>query len=259
MKRPLPILLLLALPIVGLAAPGAPAPEIRANAGAGKRVLIVTGLDYPGHKWQETTPLLVSALASDRRMEISVVEEPAFLASPKLGEYDAVVLHYQNHQCPPPDGALANLKRVIEGGRGLVLVHFACGAFIDWTTKTVPADFLAIAGRVWNPKLRGHDPRGPFRVTIADRADPISSGLNDFETADELYTCLDGDIPIRTLATATSKVDQRVYPMAFTLTPGKGRTFHCVLGHDRQAFGPETGALFRRGTAWTVGLEPKAR
>jgi len=239
-----------AIPAAALAA-----PVVKANAGAQKKVLLVTGLEYPGHKWQETAPVLAASIAEDKRLEVSVTEDPRTLASPELAKYDAIVLHYQNHNVAPPEGALANLKRVVEGGRGLVLVHFACGAFIDWPTKTVASDFGVIAGRVWNPKLRGHDPRGPFRVRISDAAHPITKGLSDFDTEDELYTCLDGTAPIQVLAAATSKVDQKEYPMAFVLTPGKGRTFHCVLGHDVKALNGAVGALYRRGTAWAAGLE----
>jgi uncharacterized protein len=230
---------------------------VKHNAGAAKKVLIVTGLDYPGHHWRETSPVLASALAQDPRLEISVTEDARFLASPELSRYDVIVLHYQNHQSPAPDGALANLKRLVESGKGMVLVHFACGAFVDWPTKKVPPDFCAIAGRVWNPGFRPHDPRGPFMVKITDHDHPITQGLADFHTDDELYTCLDGATPIHVLATATSKVDKKDYPMAFVLAPGKGRTFHCVLGHDVKALQfPAVAQLFRRGTAWAAGLQP---
>jgi HEAT repeat protein/type 1 glutamine amidotransferase len=230
-------------------------PEVRANAGAPKKILIVTGCDYPGHKWQLTTPVLTAALAKDKRLEISVIEDASFLGAPELKKYDGLVLHYQNHQIPAPGPeALANFRQFVEEGRGLVLVHFSCGAFYDWTTKTVSKDFLPLAGRVWDSKLRGHDPRGPFRVQVTDHAHPITAGLADFETTDELYTCLSGDVPIQVLATATSKVDKKIYPMAFTLTPGKGRTFHSVLGHDAQALGESVGTLYRRATAWAAGL-----
>ena len=91
-----------------------------------------------------------------------------------------------------------------------------------------------------------------------DAEHPITRGLKAFETADELYTCLDGDTPIHVLAKATSKVDKKDYPMAFVLTYGKGRVFHCVLGHDVRALEPEAvRELFRRGTAWAAGLEVK--
>jgi len=229
-------------------------PLVKANAGAPKKALIVTGLEYPGHKWRETAPLLAETIGADNRLEVSVVEQPEFLASPKLAAYDVIVLNYQNHNVSPPEGALANLKRVVEAGKGLVLVHFACGAFMDWPTKTVSKDFLMIAGRVWNPNRRGHDPYGTFMVNIVDAQHPITKGMADFETTDELYTCLDGDVPVQVLAKATSKVDRKDYPMAFVLRPGNGRTFHCVLGHDVKAFNPPVRELYRRGTAWAAGL-----
>lgn len=230
-------------------------PEVRANAGAQKKILIVTGCDL--HNWRATTPVLTAALAKDKRLEISVVEDANFLAAPELQHYDAVVLHYQNHQVAAPGpAALANFRQYVEGGHGLVVVHFACGAFIDWTTRTVSQEFLPIAGRVWDPKLRAHDPRGPFRVQVVEHAHPITAGLADFDTTDELYTCLTGDVPIQVLATATSKVDKKVYPMAFVFQPGKGRVFHSSLGHDVQAFNDAVGTLFRRGAAWAAGLPP---
>jgi len=230
-------------------------PRVMANAGAPKRVLIVTGLEYPGHPWPQTAPALAGLLSQDKRLEVSLTEDPRTLAQKTLDAYDVIVLNYQNHGAPAPEGALANLARAVEGGKGLVLFHFACGAFIDWTTRTVAPAFGAVAGRTWNPKLRGHDPRGTFRVKIAGGGHPITVGLGDFDTDDELYTCLDGSSPIQVLATATSKVDQKEYPMAFVLTPGKGRTFHCVLGHDVKALNEAAGALYRRGTVWAAGLE----
>ena len=37
-------------------------------------------------------------------------------------------------------------------------------------------------------------------------------GMADFETQDELYTCLTGDHPIEVVAQAKSKVDGKVLP-----------------------------------------------
>jgi len=129
-------------------------------------------------------------------------------------------------------------------------VHFACGAFQGWP------EFVKVAGRVWDPKLRSHDPRGPFRVDVTNLKHSITAGMASFETDDELYTCLTGNTSIQVLATAKSKVDQKAYPMAFVLDYGKGRVFHCVLGHDVKALGGEVGYLYQRGTAWATGLQP---
>jgi type 1 glutamine amidotransferase len=221
-----------------------------APADSPRRVLIVTGEDYPGHKWQETAPVLRGLLAKDPRLAVEVTEDLNFLRSPKLHDYAAVVMHFKNYDpnVPGPEGQ-ANLDRFVREGGGLVLVHFACGAFQEWP------EFEALAGRVWNPKLRGHDPRGKFRVEIVDREHPVTRGLQAFETTDELYTCLDGKTPIHVLAQSQSKVDQKQYPMAFVLQCGKGRVFHCPLGHDVTAFSEPVGELFRRGCAWTAGIE----
>ena len=47
-----------------------------------KNVLIVTGIDYPGHKWKLTTPVLQNAISQDPRLIVTVTEKPSFLASP---------------------------------------------------------------------------------------------------------------------------------------------------------------------------------
>jgi uncharacterized protein len=247
-----PIALRAALWLVAVSATTAAIPaEEKAPAPAKQaKVLVLTGNEYPGHPWKLTAPLLAKFLAVDPRLATSVNEDPAFLASPKLHDYDVIVLNYMNWQSPDPgEAARANLKKFVEEGKGLVLVHYACGAFQGWP------EFKNIAGRAYDPKLRGHDPHGQFTVEIADDKHPITRGLKSFEIVDELYTCLAGDKEIRVLAKAKSKVDQKDYPMAFVLRYGKGRVFHCVLGHDVQALSnPAAQELYRRGTAWTARL-----
>lgn len=218
------------------------------------KVLVLTGNEYPGHKWKETAPLVARFLAQDRRLATAVNENPAFLASPDVHGYDVIVLNYMNWESPDPGPeARENLRRFVAEGKGLVLIHFACGAFQGWP------EFRNIAGRVWDPKLRGHDPYGKFTVLIADPEHPITRGMQPFETIDELYTCLAGDKDIHVVAKAISQVDHKEYPMAFVNHYGKGRVFHCVLGHDVQALSvPAVQELYRRGTAWSAGLEPVA-
>lgn len=234
--------------VLGLAVSCLAAPASRAE---GKTpILILTGNEYPGHPWKQTAPALAEILRKDPRLEVTVVEDPAFLASPKLHGYAAIVLNYMNWKSPDPgEAACENLRKFVDGGGGLVLFHFACGAFQEWP------EFRSLAGRSWDPKLRGHDPRGLFRVNITDADHPITAGLSSFDTDDELYTCLAGDKPIRILASARSKVDGKDYPMAFVLDYGKGRVFHSVLGHDLKAMEPEgVKALYLRGTLWSAGM-----
>jgi type 1 glutamine amidotransferase len=217
-----------------------------------KRVLIVTGEDYKGHHWQATAPLLKILIRKDRRLAVDVIEDLSFLRTPRLHEYDVVVAHFKNYDPEIPGRAgHDNLAKFVEQGGGLVVVHFACGAFQEFRD-----DFVKLVGRVWNPEFRGHDRYGEFAVEPTAADHPITHGLGAFKTTDELYTCLDGDTPITVLARARSVVDKKYYPMAFVLDYGKGRVFHTPLGHDVAALGnASTAELLRRGTAWASGLE----
>ena len=209
-------------------------------------------MDHPAHAWWETAPVLRDLLQQDPRIAARIVEDPFFLDSPAITRYKAIVLHFMNWKQPAPgEAARENLRAFVQRGGGLVLVHFACGAWQDWP------EFKTLAGRVWDPNLRAHDPRGAFRVQIVAPEHPITAGMKSFDTDDELYTCLTGEREVQVLASARSKVDGKVYPMAFAFTYGKGRVFHCVLGHDARALSnPPVAELFRRGTAWAAGYPP---
>ena len=222
----------------------------RTGAEPEKRVAVVTGDDIAGHHWRTVSAEVARILRKDDRLQVSIQETPYLYASPLVDYWDATVLCFQNDHMKTGPDIWSGLRDHVSEGAGLVLVHFACGAFQEWE------DFVKVAGRVWNPDLRAHDPRGKFTVNISDADHSITEGLSDFQTFDELYTCLDGDTSIEVLATATSKVDNKKYPMAFTNTFGDGSVFHCTLGHDLRAFeAEEVGRLYLRGLAWTLGLD----
>jgi type 1 glutamine amidotransferase len=143
--------------------------------------------------------------------------------------------------------AKENLQRFVRDGKGLVVIHYASGAFENWP------EFRNLVGRTQRKK---HDKRGPFTVVIANHDHPVTRGLKDFETDDELFIELQGDRPIEVLATAHSKITDKDHPMAFVLDYGKGRVFHTTLGHDAKALRlPGPSELIRRGAAWASGRE----
>lgn len=220
-------------------------------------ILIVTGVDYPAHLWRVTGPTLKRILEADPRLDVRLVEDPHFLDSAALTNYAAVLLHFQTWEVPGPGAAAReNLRRYVANGGGLMSVHFACGAWHgEWP------EFQNVVGRVWHgsgPGKPQHDARGPFAVRIVDKSHPVTRGLSDFETDDELYTCLTGDAPIHVLADATSKVDKQDHPMAFVREYGKGRVFLTTLGHDVKAFTNScVPQLIRQGGAWTAKLPAK--
>lgn len=219
------------------------------------RVLIVTGQDYPGRAWRQTAPAIRTLLEEDPGFTVRVVEDPSALDSAMLAGYQVVLLHFQNWQTAGPGvAARAGLQRYVAGGGGLVSVHFACGAWHgEWP------EFQNMVGRVWRgPQGPQHDPRGRFTVQVADSTHPVMAGLTDFETDDELYTCLVGEAPIHLLAEARSEVDQQRHPMAFVRGYGRGRVFLTTLGHDVKALtNSAVPRLLRQACAWAGGRGPE--
>jgi type 1 glutamine amidotransferase len=233
-------------------AAGEPIPSVQSQ-GLPIRTVIVTGVDWPGrppavpgHVWKETAPALKQVLEGDERFQVTIVEDPGFLASDELFTFDEIVLHFKNYDpIPQEEKAKANLTKFVRDGKGLVVIHYASGAFEGWP------EFVNLVGRIQGKR---HDKRGPFTVKIADRDHPLTRGLDDFQTDDELFIDLTGDRPIEVLATAKSNVTGEDHPMAFVLEYGKGRVFHTTLGHDARAIRmPGTAELIRRGAAWAAG------
>lgn len=219
------------------------------------RILIVTGEDYPGHKWRETTPLVRSILSQKEYFDVRVCEDiEIFAAAPEL-RYDAIVLHYCNWESPMPSlAAREGLARFVAGGKGLVALHFTCGAFREWPNYQTLAwpEFEKIVGRVWDTD-KTHDPYQKFQVKVLRKDHPITHEMSDFDIEDELYFCLEGEPQIEVLLTAHSTVTQKDEPMGFVLEYGSGRVFHTPLGHDVKSFqAPGMAPLLQRACEWAA-------
>ena len=215
------------------------------------RVLIVTGVDYPGHPWRTQALELRKALGASKQIDVRLADDVEILGTDLIFDYDVLLLNFKNYEpLKRESAARANLVRFINEGGGLMYFHFTCGAFQEWT------EFEQIAGRVWDPNLRAHDPFQEFTVCVVAKEHPVMRGIADFPITDELYTCLVGTKEINVLAEAKSSVDGRNYPIAFVFTEGKGRGFHTVLGHDGRAFeSPELTTLLQNAAIWCAGRE----
>ena len=160
-------------------------------------------------------------------------------------------MHFKNYRPFVRDKQVReNLAKFVKQGKGLMLLHLACGAFENWP------EFANLAGKTYDHS-KAHDPRGPFTVKIVDSQHPITRGLRDFQADDELYFCVAGERPVEMLATARSKVTHHDEPMAFVFSYGKGRVLHSPLGHDVRAFEmPGVATLLQRGCVWLAGQQP---
>ncbi len=211
---------------------------------AATRVVIITGDNtFPGHKWQETSAAIKEIIEQSAGVSATIVPDPNFLASDELFTFDAAVFDFRNEKpLAQDDKARSNLVKFLERGKGLVLIHWASGAFPYWP------EYANIAGRC---QQRKHDLRGPFKVTVANPDHPVMKGMRDFETDDELFFDYIGDRQVDILATAHSVKIDKDSPMALALQYRAGRVFQTSLGHDVKALKMAgTSELIRRGLAW---------
>ncbi len=212
------------------------------------KVLAVTGFDVASHQWQASTKLIKAILEETGRFQVSISNDKEVFASPALGDYSVIILSYGFwEEVDPSDEAKAGLLSYVKNGGNLVALHFACSSFQDW------AEYGQLLGRVWKKGVGGHGPYGEFTVEIKDVEHPITKGLEDFKTEDELYAKLSGDGEIRVLASAYSDWSQQVEPLVFVKRYGKGRVVHNVLGHglDSKA-NPSYQKLLCRGVEWAA-------
>ena len=226
------------------------------------RALILTGHNASAHDWRATTPMLKHVLDRDPRYLVTYTEDPEFLASPELMDYDVVVQNYCNwDRHGLSEAAQKNFARYLSEGGGLSLIHFANGAWHpslpDNAESAWPEYWQHIVRRTWNHPTSAHDPYGTFTVNVSDVDHPITEGATDFETVDELYFNQAGDAPIEPLITARSTVTGKDEPLAWVYTYGEGKVFQTLLGHAAESIGTDGAArLIRRGTTWAAGRDP---
>ena len=190
------------------------------------KALVVTGFDVGSHKWQESTKLIEQVLTKTGRFDVTVSKDKEVFGSDSLSGYQVVVLSYGFwKEADPSDKAKAGLLNYAKAGGNVVALHFACSSFQDWK------EYRNLLGRVWVKGTGGHGPYGEFTVNIKDKVHPITKGITDFKTEDELYAKLTGDAKIEVLATAYSKWSSKVEPIVYVKSYGKGRVVHNVLGH----------------------------
>ncbi|MCS6777242.1 MAG: ThuA domain-containing protein [Chloroherpetonaceae bacterium] len=216
------------------------------------RVLLLTGHHHPAHDWQATTEALREILARDPRFAIRAVHDPESLATERLSRYHLLLINYCNWERPGlSPKARRQLLHYVRNGGGLVLIHFANGAWQDW-----PEYAGRLARRVWRDPISQHDPYGTFRVRVADTEHLLTRGLSDFDITDELYCRQQGALPVAPLLTAHSRVTGQEEPLAFVYTEGRGRIFQTLLGHDASALRtPVHAELIRRACAWVARRE----
>jgi len=213
------------------------------------RVLLITGDDVSAHPWREMSETTREALVASGKFEVRVCEDPLILESETaLKAYDVIVFMIYSQRRPIiPEQAQENLLNFVKGGKGFFVQHLATASFPKWE------EFGRLCGRKWVMGTSGHGPRGVFTAKVVNKEHPITAGMSDFETDDELYAKLQGTGKINVLVEADSDWSKKTEPLVFTLNYGKGRTVHNAFGHDRKALmNPNVQRIIVRGVEWAA-------
>jgi type 1 glutamine amidotransferase len=234
-----------------------------ALAAAPVRVLIVTGAsDTQYHDWRISTPFFKRTLEASGRFEVRVTEEPRGLSREALEAYDVIFLNYNG----PRWGTVpeAALEEFVRSGKGLVSFHgVTYGPLMGtvlradgkWEKQEPWTAYTQMLGVTWEPENIGHAVRHAF-VVKADSTHPIALGLPaQFTVNDELYHKMKhapgNRVVLRAFSNKTRGGTGNVEPIAWTTQFGKGRVFHCSLGHDVSAlYEPHVLGLIARATEW---------
>lgn len=220
------------------------------------RVLILTGKNV--HDWQATTPELKNLFdTSGRFRPVDVLNDPARLDTALLTRYDAVVSNWTAHpqMTGHPWGSAAEQALIgfVRSGKGFVAFHAASTADHDWP------EFQQLVGLTWKWEHTSHTPYTTFKVTIDDQNHPITRGMTDFYTVDELYQKMVslGKAEYHTVCKAFAGADingsTQWEPMMITTRLGDGRGVNLLLGHDVAAMrNPAFRTLMLRGTEWAA-------
>jgi type 1 glutamine amidotransferase len=213
------------------------------------KALLITGDDVSAHSWREMSETTREILVNSGRFDVKVCEDPLILESQTaLKAYDAIVFTIYSEKIPViSDQAQQNLLSFVKNGKGFFVQHLASASFPKWE------EFGKLCGRKWVMELSGHGPRSDIQAKVVAKSHPITAGLSDFVTNDELYAKLQGTGPITVLVQADSDWSKRTEPLVFTQDYGKGRVVHNAFGHDRKALmTPAVKTIIARGVEWAA-------
>src|ERR1700733_14801461 len=249
--------------------------------GAPLRALLITGESADPNA--PSAAAFKAILESNGLFQVDVVTTPAKGANAgvfqtQFDRYKVVVLNYGGDGWPV--NSMAALDKYLQAGGGLVILPPSSSAFPAWPEYNLMigvsagANRAASAGPMWSyqngnfvydanlpgPGGKSPQPDQPFPVTIRYTEHPITKGLPLawMHATDKLLGNLRGPGKNMTLlATAFSDPEKggtgRDEPQVLTVSYGKGRVFHTLLGS--LASGADcTGfqVLLQRGAEWAA-------
>lgn len=213
-----------------------------------REALIVWG-GWSGHE-PEQGAAIVRGMLEEEGFRVYVENTTEAFADPAIRDMHLIVPIITMSKIEKEE--LDNLCAAVRGGVGLGGYH---GGMSDAFREAV--DYQFMVGGQWVAHPGGII---DFRVTITDRNDPITAGLDDFDYRSEQYY-MHVDPAVDVLATTRFPVADGPHaangpvdvPVVWTKLWGEGRVFYCSLGHTASVLRvPPVDELMRRGVLWAA-------
>jgi type 1 glutamine amidotransferase len=214
-------------------------------------LLLLSGKN--NHEWQKTTPKLQGIYTRSQVFSVTISERPDTLSEQSLKSFQLIVSNWNAFPEKSRQWSSETEKAIInfvKNGGGFVFVHSATATHYDWP------EFQNMAGGTWGDSTK-HGKILPFNVEIYKVDHPVTSGLANFQTTDELWVDMringNPTILVDAFAPVSNNGSGDMEPVVLSQQIGHGRSFFLVLGHDEEAMqnkGFQT--LLLRGSEWAA-------
>ena len=214
-------------------------------------ILIVTG----GHDFDAPNFYKIFDEMPNVRYDKAELPKEMDLLAPGLQKKYDLVLTYDMNNFPVSDEQRERFAQLIESGMPLLVMHHSICGYDDWQLyrKMIGGQYLhkpvEIEGKPYPASSFKHGL--DIVVQIADKAHPITRGVENFTIHDEGYK----DVYVREGVHVLLKTDHSdaTAELAWTTLYGKGTIFVIALGHDQQAYeNPSLRKILFQGIQWCV-------
>ena len=177
---------------------------------------------------------------------------------------------------PPPADLVANTKALLRQGKPMIFLHHASASWAhSWPEFTEVMGIACDWGQPLRVRNIDHPKSGYFqntkqRITVVDKAHPITQGLGDgFEIVDESYNCpiledsvhplLRTDFTPKDVALNLNPKSKFSNLAAFVKTAENSPIVYIQLGHDRLAWeNPAFRTLLDNAIKWAASPDAMA-
>jgi type 1 glutamine amidotransferase len=214
------------------------------------RVLVITG----GHDYnKEEFNKMISSLPN---VTYQVSEFPSAFEMFKpenRGKYDVLLFYHMWQEIAPEQEKM--MTECVRTGKPLVVLHHSICAFDNWPGywDMIGGKYFhkptTFKGKEYQPCSYIHDIH--FKVKIADRKHPVTSGITDFEIFDETYKGYFVDDSVSPLLTTDEPSSNQV--IGWAKKYGRAKVVVLQSGHDVPTFqNPNFRKLLLQAINWVT-------